>query len=108
MVLILLSIPFVPFFWLAYGLRRQYSLASRGFWVAGKGRDNIEYQERRNGKIERLTVYGERMAIGPHLVYVPDEESWQLEAPAWARNRRDEIVGRIKLMLGTRKYEYVK
>ena len=106
-LLLLLSLPLLPFFWLVYGLRRQYSLAVRGFWVAGKGRDNIEYQEKRDGKIERLTIYGEMMASGPHVVYVPDEQSWQQDVPRWAQHRREEIVGRIKLILGSRKYEYV-
>jgi hypothetical protein len=94
-------------FWIVNELRRWYSLAVRGFWVSRSGRDNIEYEERRTGKIKRLTIYGEMMAVGPHVVYVPNDRSWRQEVPEWAQDRREEIIGRIKLILGSKKYQYV-
>jgi hypothetical protein len=103
----LLLLPLYPLFWIVYKLRRRYSLVVRGFWVSRMGRDNIEYEERRNGKIKRLTIYGEMMAMGPHAVYVPNDLSWRREAPEWAQDRREEIIERIKSMLGSKKYQYV-
>lgn len=32
----------------------------------------------------------------PTVVHVPSPERWKLEMPEWARDRRDEILGRIK------------
>jgi len=41
------------------------------------------------------------------VVYVPTEDEWQQEMPAWARGRREEIIENVRRDLGTKHYEYV-
>jgi len=105
--ILLLAILFFPITWPLSKLWRHYRLYSRGFYVTGKGRDLIEYQERRDGTICRLTLYRELMAPPPNLVYVPTEDEWQRDMPAWARERRQEIIENVKRALGTKRYEFV-
>lgn len=92
--------------WPVSQARRYYGLRFRGFWVQRKGRDAIEYQELHDGRIDRLTIDGEMMAIGPHVVYIPSDAEWQQKMPGWARGRRAEIVEKVKRGLDARNYEY--
>jgi hypothetical protein len=36
------------------------------------------------------------------VIYVPSETKWKQIMPEWAKERKDEIVGRIKEQVGTR------
>ena len=105
-IFIPISLLLLPIAWPIYFVRRYYGLRVHGFWVARKGRDEIEYQELQNGRVERVTLGGELMASGPHVVYVPTEEEWQQTMPHWARGRRAEIIAKVKHALGTKNYEY--
>lgn len=104
-LLIILIILF-PLFWLVYFVHRLYSLRMRGFWVAKKGHHTIEYEELRNGEVERLGMYSEMSVGAPNVVYVPTEKEWKQKMPDWAQGRREEILERVKHKLGTRRYEY--
>jgi hypothetical protein len=106
-VLVLLSVLFFPILWPLHLVRRHYGLRVRGFWIARKGRDAFEYQELRNGRVERLIIGGELMAIGQHVVYVPNEQEWETTMPLWSQGRRDEIIQNVQRGLGTKNYEYV-
>ena len=66
--------------------------STRGFWVGREGRDDIVYEERRDGAIQRLTIHGEMMTRGPHVIYVPNDEEWVRKMPEWAHGRRVEIL----------------
>ena len=105
--MLVLAILFFPIVWPLSQLWRYYRLYSRGFYVTRKGRDLIEYQERRDGTIQRLTLYREVMSTPPTVVYVPKEDEWQRDMPAWARGRRTEIVDNVRRGLGTKYYELV-
>ena len=105
LVLVLLVLLY-PFLWFIYQVRRHYRLRFSGFWVHRKGRDDIEYEERRAGRLHRLTIHGELMAYGPFVIYVPTEEEWANEMPEWAQGRRAEILENVKRVLGTKNYEY--
>ena len=48
-----------------------------------EGKDSIEFQADPGIKT-------------PTVIHVPSPERWDSEFPEWARNRRDEILGRIK------------
>ena len=106
-VLIIISLLLFPITWPVSELWRYYRLKSRGFWVSRKGRDAIEYQELRDGKVLRLVIAGEMVVKRPHVVYVPTEAQWQQTMPAWARGRREDIIENMKRALGTKNYEYV-
>lgn len=107
---VLLIVPLLilsPITWPLYQLWRFYQLKSRGYYVTRKYRDAIEYQELRDGKVRRLTIDGERMVKGPHVIYVPTEVKWQEWMPSWAQGRREEIIQNVKHYLGTKRYEFV-
>lgn len=106
LLILILLVLLYPFFWLIYQLRRLYGLHFRGFWVHRKGRNDVEYEERDAGGVQRLTIRGELMAYGPSVLYVPTEEEWANEMPEWAQGRRAEILENVRRALGTKNYEY--
>ena len=106
LLLVVVLLLFYPLLWFIYQLRRYYRLRFRGFFVTREGRDNIIYEERQAGQVQRLTIYGELMSNDPHVVYVPNEEEWENKMPEWAHGRRAEILENIKRALGTKNYEY--
>jgi hypothetical protein len=106
-VLLPLALLFLPIGWFLYFVRRSYWLRVRGYWVTRQGRDAIEYQELREGRVERLTIGGEMMVGAPHLVYVPTEQEWLQTMPEWSQGRREEIIANVRNKLGTKRYEYV-
>ncbi len=64
------------------------------------------YEEWRDGAWQRLDIDGE-MLVGRahHAIYFPPPERWQLY-PEWARNRREEIIARIKSEFREPDYEH--
>ena len=79
---------------------RALRLRSRGFRVRGISRDLVAYEELRDGGLQRLVVDGTLLVDGSRVVYVPSEKTWTLEAPEWARERREEILARISTDIG--------
>jgi hypothetical protein len=75
--------------------------------VTPKGRDSIEYQERRDLIIRRLEIGGEMRVKGPRVISVPTDNEWDRTMPAWARGRRTEIIEKVRRALGTKRYEFV-
>ncbi len=77
-------------------------------WRVGHvGRDGMFYEEYREGRWERLEISGE-MLMGPahHVIYFDSPAEWVKRRPEWARNRRDEIIARIKSAFRPPDYEY--
>jgi len=95
-ILLVLFILLFPITWPLSQLWRSYRLKSRGYYVTREGRDAIEYQELYDGKVRRLTIPGEMVVKGPHVVYVPTEGEWQQWMPSWAQGRREEIVEKLR------------
>lgn len=78
----------------------------RGWRVGHQGRDQMYYEELHGGSWKRLEVQGE-MLLGPahHVIYFASPTEWQ-RYPAWAQNRRDEIIARIMSAFPAPDYEY--
>ena len=78
-----------------------------GAWRVGhRGRDHVYYEERHQGEWKRIEIEGEMlMGRAHHVIYFTSPERWR-GYPAWARDRRDEIVGRIKSVMRPPDYEY--
>lgn len=87
--------------------RGEAHYRAKGYRVDHEGRDNIFYEERVGDKSRRLTIEGEMLVPG-HAVYVPDDKEWRERMPEWARDRKAEIIARIKEELGTRDHEFVE
>ena len=77
-----------------------------GWRVGHVGRDGMYYEERVEGEWQRIAIDGEMLG-GPahHVIYFPSADAWQVY-PAWARDRRAEIVARIKSKFGPPDYEH--
>lgn len=79
---------------------------ARGWRVGHQGRDRMYYEERHDGSWRRIDIDGE-MLIGPahHVIYFATPSVWQ-KYPAWARDRRVEIIARITSEFRPPQYEY--
>ncbi|MBX7247381.1 MAG: hypothetical protein K1X53_17950 [Candidatus Sumerlaeaceae bacterium] len=69
----------------------------RGWDVGHFGRDEIRYRELRGDRWEQIIIYAE-MCVGKphHVIYFGNHDYWEKNYPAWAAQRREEIVSRIK------------
>lgn len=76
--------------------------ARNGDWrVEHEGIHGMYYEEFVDGQWQRLTLQSE-LCSGPahHLVLLSPAASWK-QYPAWARERRDEIIARIRWSCGS-------
>jgi hypothetical protein len=79
---------------------------ARGWRVGHAGRDCIYYEERVEGRWQRIEINGEMLMGTPHhVVYFRSAEDWR-SYPDWARDRRAEIIARIKSEFREPDYEY--
>ena len=79
---------------------------SRGWRVGHRGRDQMYYEELREGTWQGIGIDGEMLTgRAHHVIYFASEETWQ-GYPEWARPRREEIIARIKSRFREPDYEY--
>ena len=79
----------------ALAAARNYLLfRKRGYRIYRHNRDQWVYEEITQGGKEKLVLDGEMLSRGS-VLYVPDENVWRVTVPTWARDRRDEILGRV-------------
>lgn len=80
---------------------------ARGWRVGHRGRDEMYYEELRDGRWERIPISGEMlMGRAHHVIYFASPREW-LAYPDWARHRRTEIVARVKSEFRPPDYEYL-
>ena len=78
----------------------------RDWRVGHQGRDQMYYEELRDGVWERIDVDGEMlMGRAHHVIYFATPERWR-EYPRWASTRRDEIIARISSEFREPDYEH--
>jgi len=93
-----------PFFGIAYMLiRRQIDLVRKGWTIKGVGRDQIAYVERNNGQIVFAAELGTRPSR--RIIQIPATQ-WNDRMPSWAKDRREEIVQRLKQAMPETQYKY--
>lgn len=79
---------------------------TRGWRVGHQGRDRMYYEEWRDGGWQRIDIDGEMLTgRAHHVIYFPSPESWR-RLPAWACDRQEEIIARIKSEFREPDYEY--
>ena len=79
---------------------------AREWRVGHQGRDEMYYEEWREGEWRRLRISGEMLTgRAHHVIYFASEDAWR-GYPEWARHRRDEIIGRVKSAFPAPDYEY--
>jgi len=77
-----------------------------GWRVGHDGRHGMVYEEWHEGKWSRIRIDGELLVGQPHhVIYFASAQQW-LDYPEWARERRDEIIARIKSEFRAPDYEY--
>lgn len=81
---------------------------ARGWRVGHRGRDMMFYEELVDGVWQRLEIDGEMLTGRAHHVIFFDGPARWASKPAWARHRRDEILGRIKSEFRAPDYEYME
>ncbi|HZP59765.1 MAG TPA: hypothetical protein VFB27_05525 [Opitutaceae bacterium] len=80
--------------------------AKRGWRCRRRGRDEFVYSELVDGKWMSIFIGGEMLMGKPrHRIYLPTEEEWS-RMPGWAKDRRAEIVTRMKLEYPEPEYVY--
>lgn len=78
----------------------------RDWRVGHTGRDQMYYEERRDGRWERIEIQGEMLTgRAHHVIYFATPSQWA-SYPAWAQGRRDEIIARIRSEFREPDYEY--
>jgi hypothetical protein len=79
---------------------------ARNWRVGHQGRDEMYYEEHIPGGWQRLRISGEMLTgRAHHVIYFASPQAW-LDYPAWARDRREEIIARIKSEFRAPDYEY--
>jgi hypothetical protein len=79
----------------------------RGWHVSRLGRDQMLYEEFADRTTRHITIDGEMLVGRPrHVIYFASPDEWRQRYPDWARDRRDEIIARIKSELRQPDYEY--
>lgn len=79
---------------------------ARGWRVGHRGRDLMFYEEKVAGVWQRLEIDGEMLTgRAHHVIYLASAEVWR-GYPEWARERREEIVARVKSVFREPDYEY--
>lgn len=48
----------------------------------------------------RVLVFDAPMGVTPHDVFVPSADVWTSKVPAWARDKRDEVLRTIRGVAG--------
>ena len=95
---------FIWFFW------NKYQETRRGFWIryispnilrADPEDFAIEYHEGEKS----LMLYGKLLEGPKRRVTIPSMHEWEAKMPEWAKDRREEIRGRIKADLNPKVYE---
>lgn len=102
---LLLAIILIALFYVNGKIRswtRNRREEKRGWRVGHYGRDQMYYEELRDGHWARINLDGE-MLSGPahHVLYLSSTRF-----PEWATERRVEIIDRIKIEFRNPDYEY--
>jgi hypothetical protein len=88
-------------------VRARLARRRLGYAVIPEGRDCIVYAEDDGGGgTRRFRLDGELLVGSRNVIHVPDQKAWPGVVPAWATDRRTEILRRIKFALGTVRYEF--
>lgn len=75
--------------------KRKRELVQRGYTAGRRVGTAWVYEELHHGEILGIELPLEYAGRGEYDIRVPGEKTWRNTMPAWARDRREEIVGRL-------------
>ena len=90
----------LAYFFLAWRIRRAIDLRRKGYF-SGHSEERPEfrrvwiYEEVQGSDVLTLQMDLEHIEPGRWELLVPTQPKWEATVPVWAKDRRDEIVGRI-------------
>jgi hypothetical protein len=76
--------------------RRKRELLGHGFFTGRRVGTHWMYEELQGSEIVSLELALDYVGRGEYDVHLPSERDWLATMPAWARDRRAEIVGRLE------------
>jgi hypothetical protein len=101
---IVATVTWFGFRWSWRATLRRRELLSRGYYGSRIGSQWI-YEEVVDGFIEGIELPLEYLGRGEYEIHVPGERDWAATMPAWARERRAQIVERLGTMF---KYDQIR
>jgi len=75
--------------------RRKRELGSRGFHAGHRSGNHWVYEELHHGEVVAIELPLAYVGRGEYEILIPGQSSWSSRVPAWARDRRAEIVERL-------------
>ena len=82
--------------WYWRATERQRALTRRGFHTGRRVGSHWAYEELHDGVVVALELPLEYVGRGGYDIHIPSEHDWRANMPAWARERRDQIVERLQ------------
>jgi hypothetical protein len=77
---------------------RKRALTRHGFHAGRRVGSHWAYEELHDGRVVSIELPLEYVGRGGYDIHVPSERDWLANMPAWARDRRDEIIERLQLV----------
>jgi hypothetical protein len=74
---------------------RKRQLSRAGFFTGRRVGSHWVYEELHGDTIAGIELPLDYVGRGEYIVHIPGEADWRANMPAWARERRDEIAGRL-------------
>jgi len=74
---------------------RKRELSRRGYYTGRRIGTHWVYDELQAGVIESIELPLNYAGRGEYVIHVPGPQDWCTVMPAWARDRRDEIIERL-------------
>jgi len=93
--IVIAAITYFVFRWSWRATRRKRELLSRGYFAGHRVGTRWLYEELRGREIVAIELPLDYVGSGKYEVHVPSEHDWLATMPAWARERRAEIIERL-------------
>lgn len=94
--LIVAAVTYFAFKWFWRATLRKRELLRRQFFVGRRVGTHWVYEELHGGEIQSLEFPLEYAGRGEYDIHVPGERDWRKAMPAWAQDRRQEIIERLQ------------
>jgi hypothetical protein len=82
--------------WYWRATARNRALTRRGFHTGRRVGSHWAYEELHDGAVVAIELPLEYVGRGGYDIHIPSEHDWRATMPPWARDRREEIVGRLQ------------
>ena len=88
-------------------LRSIARLHKHGYRLVTREPGCFDYEELAAGQARRFIFESDIMTKGPYRIYMSNPDHWRQRVPEWAKDRREEIVGRVREEYKTKDVAYI-